>query len=224
MKKEILLDFAFPLAAASVLTVIIGLTDADIKIQKLFYTAETGWFYADETLWSFLYNWGNIPAVLLALLGLFIFLLGYFRNNLIRLRKAGLFLVIFIVLGPGLVVNAILKDHWGRPRPADIVQFGGTESFHQAWERGIPGQGKSFPSGHASIGFFLFAPFFIFRKNAAKLAKVFLFMGISYGLLMGLGRMLQGGHFPSDVLWAGVITYITGAILYYAFRFGRGAY
>jgi membrane-associated PAP2 superfamily phosphatase len=31
--------------------------------------------------------------------------------------------------------------------------------------------------------------------------------------------MIQGGHFLSDVLWAGVITYLVGQFLYYVFRF-----
>jgi lipid A 4'-phosphatase len=36
---------------------------------------------------------------------------------------------------------------------------------------------------------------------------------------MGLGRMVQGGHFLTDVLWAGAITYLAGLVLYYIFRF-----
>jgi len=32
---------------------------------------------------------------------------------------------------------------------------------------------------------------------------------------MGLGRMIQGGHFASDVIWAGGLIYLIGLILYY---------
>jgi membrane-associated PAP2 superfamily phosphatase len=37
--------------------------------------------------------------------------------------------------------------------------------------------------------------------------------GLSYGLLMGVARMAQGGHFPSDVLWAGGMVYLVGLTL-----------
>jgi hypothetical protein len=32
-----------------------------------------------------------------------------------------------------LLVNVALKDHWGRPRPIDIAQLGGTEHFVPWW-------------------------------------------------------------------------------------------
>ncbi len=35
---------------------------------------------------------------------------------------------------------------------------------------------------------------------------------------MGLGRVVQGRHFPSDVLWSGAIVYFTGLILAYLLR------
>ena len=36
---------------------------------------------------------------------------------------------------------------------------------------------------------------------------------------MGTARVVQGGHFPSDVVWAGGFTYLTGLGLSYFFRF-----
>jgi lipid A 4'-phosphatase len=219
MKKGIFIDFALPLMGIIFLTAALGVANADIKIEEYFYSPDGGWFLGQSEPWSFLYHFGNIPAFLLSAAGLFSFLLSFFRRTFLPYRKIGLFLVIFMILGPGLLVNTVFKDHWGRPRPADIVQFGGSERFHHFWEMGRPGQGKSFPSGHASVGFFLFAPFFVLRNNHRKWALSFLFLGISYGMLMGLGRMVQGGHFLTDVLWAGAITYLTGLVLYYIFRF-----
>ena len=174
-----------------------------------------------EMPWYLLYNYGNIPAIFLASAGFFVFVLGFLRKNLSPYKKIGLFLAVFMILGPGLIVNTVFKDHWGRPRPADIVNFGGMENFHQTWERGEAGQGKSFPSGHASVGFFLFAPFFFLKKSHRTAALAFLYLGIIFGLLMGMGRMIQGGHFLTDIIWSGVLTYITGYILYYIFRFDK---
>jgi membrane-associated PAP2 superfamily phosphatase len=222
MKKDIFFNFALPLFIAVILTAIIGLTGTDLKIEKLFYSLERGgWFMGQAMLWYFLYNYGNIPAILLGSAGLLVFILSFFRKTLLHYKKIGLFLAIFLVLGPGLIVNTAFKDHWGRPRPADIVNFGGTETFRQAWEAGEAGQGKSFPSGHAAVGFFLFAPFFFLKKSHRTAALAFLYLGIVFGLLMGAGRMIQGGHFLTDVIWSGMFTYITGYILYYIFRFDR---
>jgi membrane-associated PAP2 superfamily phosphatase len=221
MDRRIVVDFAIPLGAAIFLTVVSYLTDADIEIESRFYSPLSGWFLGRANPWYWLYEYGNIPALLLSGGGLLVFVLSFFRRELLSYRRIGLFFVAFMILGPGLLVNAGFKDHWGRPRPADIVNFGGTEVFRHAWEPGQPGRGKSFPSGHASVGFFLFSPFFIFRKASRRWAAIFLVLGILYGALMGTGRMIQGGHFPTDVLWSGVITYITGLILYYIFKFDR---
>jgi lipid A 4'-phosphatase len=218
MGKRIVIDFAIPLCLAICLTVVLHLTNADIEIESWFYSPVSGWFLAKENPWYWLYEYGNIPALLLSGGGLLAFVLSFFQRKLIAYRKIGLFLVTFMILGPGLLVNTVFKDHWGRPRPVDIVNFGGTETFRHAWEKGQPGQGKSFPSGHAAVGFFLFSPFFILRMAYRRQAVLFLCLGISYGALMGTGRMVQGGHFPTDVLWSGAFTYLTGLVLYYVFR------
>jgi lipid A 4'-phosphatase len=221
MDKRIIIDFAIPLCAAIFLTVVLHLINADIEIESRFYSPVSGWFSGKENPWHLLYEYGNIPALLLSAGGLLAFVLGFFQKKLIPYRKIGLFLVTFMILGPGLIVNTVFKDHWGRPRPIDIVNFGGTEMFRHAWEKGQPGQGKSFPSGHAAVGFFLFSPFFFLRKTSRRWAALFLCLGISYGVLMGTARMIQGGHFPTDILWSGAFTYLTGLILYYIFRFDR---
>jgi len=222
MKKRIFIDFALPLMGIVFLTVALGAGNVDIRIEEYFYSPDGGWFSGQSEPWFFLYHYGNIPAFLLSAVGLFAFSLSFFRRAFLPYRKIGLFMVVFMILGPGLIVNTVLKDHWGRPRPADIVQFGGSEPFRHFWETGQAEQGKSFPSGHASVGFFLFAPFFVLRNSHRKWALFFLFLGISYGMLMGLGRMVQGGHFLTDVLWAGFLTYLTGLVLYYIFRFDSG--
>jgi lipid A 4'-phosphatase len=176
-----------------------------------------------KNIWidSFLYDFGNIPALLLSIAGFLAFVLSFISKNLLPWRRIGLFLVTFMILGPGLLINVAIKDLWNRPRPADIVDFGGEGQFRHVWEKGPPGQDKSFPSGHAAAGFFLFSPFFILRKSSRRWAVFFLCLGISYGMLMGFGRMVQGGHFLTDVIWAGALTYLTGLILYHIFGFDR---
>jgi lipid A 4'-phosphatase len=223
VKKNIWIDFALPILIVVFLTAVWGLANGDMTIAKRFYSADKGWFLGAESTWTFLYDFGSIPALLLSTAGFFAFVLSFVSRNLLPWRRIGLFLVTFMILGPGLIINIAIKDLWGRPRPADIVDFGGEGQFRHVWEKGPSGQDKSFPSGHAAVGFFLFSPFFILRKSSRKWAAFFLCLGIFCGMLMGFGRMVQGGHFVTDVMWAGAFTYLTGLALYYIFGFDRAS-
>lgn len=221
MRKGILADFLIPLLAATAATGAIDLAGADLAVQALFYSQGEGWAMGDREPWAFLYHFGNLPAFALGAMGAIAFVLSFFSGRYRPDRTAALFVVVLLALGPGLIVNTVLKDHWGRPRPADIVQFGGAETYRSFWNPGSPERGRSFPSGHAAVGFFLMAPFFVLRRKAPGWARRALAAGILYGLAMGLGRMIQGGHFLTDVIWSGFMVYFTGLFLYYLFRLDR---
>ena len=66
-----------------------------------------------------------------------------------------------IFIGAGLIVNVVLKEHWGHPRPSDLFEFGGDGIYLPPWAKGPAGNGESFPSGHAAIGFSFFAFWFM---------------------------------------------------------------
>lgn len=215
------MDFLIPILVLAGFTLLFWVTNFDIEIEKLFYSSARGWFLRDADPWAFLYHYGNIPGIIMASLGLLVFTIGFFYRRISHCRKVGLFLCLLMLLGPGLVVNTAFKHHWGRPRPRQIQEFGGNQRYLPVWQKGIRGEGKSFPSGHASVGFYLFTPFFFLRRNEKKWAIFFLCLGIAYGLLMGTARMIQGGHFPSDVVWSGGFTYLTGLLLSYFFRFDK---
>src|SRR5437773_3148766 len=48
--------------------------------------------------------------------------------------RAAIFLIATLALAPGLMANVILKDFWGRPRPAEIQEFYGPEKFVPWWD------------------------------------------------------------------------------------------
>lgn len=221
MTKGLLAEFLFPLMAVAAATAALGASGADLAVAAFFYVPGAGWPQGIEEPWAFLYRYGNLPAFALGAMAAVVFLAGFFVERLRRDRAAALFVLAFLALGPGLIVNTVFKDHWGRPRPADIVQFGGTEAYRPFWSPGEAGQGRSFPSGHAAVGFFVMAPYFVLRRRAPRWARKALSAGILYGGLMGLGRMIQGGHFLTDVIWSGVLVYIAGLALYYLFRLDR---
>lgn len=215
MKRTITCEVWVPVTILLGLTLLLRFTDLDLAIQNLWYSPAVGWIWEDSPPTVFLYSFGVLPAFIIALPALVVFIAGYGTPKLKKYRKRALFLVLLLALGPGLIVNAIFKDHWGRPRPKQIEQFGGDLTYRPVWSKGPAGQGKSFPSGHAAMGFYLLAPFFILRSHHKKWAFAFLAIGGGYGLLMGFGRMLQGDHFASDILWSGGFIYFCGLILNY---------
>lgn len=217
-KRTLLLDIFIPLAILPGFTLVFWLTDLDLTLQRQFFVPGEGWIYADLLLCRAMYEYGTFPALLLSIASLLAFIGSFWKRRLVPYRKVYLFLVLLMIIGPGLVVNSVFKQHWGRPRPRSVVQFGGEDRFLPVWHKGVAGEGSSFPSGHASMGFFLLSPYFLLRHRSKKWAWGFLGLGVGYGLLMGVVRMMQGGHFASDVLWAGGMVYLCAVGLSYALR------
>src|SRR5579885_660865 len=46
--------------------------------------------------------------------------------------RAGMVLLLALAIGPGLIVNTLFKDHWGRARPSQITVFAGEKRFTPA--------------------------------------------------------------------------------------------
>ena len=215
MKKSVLISILL----VAVFTFISQFSDFEIKLLYLFYSPQSGWFLKYTQPWYFLYKYGPLPGIIIASISLIIFISSFFFFSLKKYSRHALFLCLIMIIGPGLVVNAILKDYWGRPRPRQIKEFKGNMHYLKVWQKGEAGKGKSFPSGQASTGFYLFSPYFFLRNKKRKVAYGFLFGGMFYGSLIGLARMIQGAHFLSDVIWSGAIVYIIGEMLTLIFKF-----
>lgn len=117
--------------------------------------------------------------------------------------RIAVFVVAALALGPGLVVNTVLKDNWGRPRPSTIAEFHGPNQYVPPLLPSDQCQDNcSFPSGHAALGFWVVAFAFLapprWRRPALAAAVVF-------GSFVGGVRIAQGGHFLSDVVFSGAI-------------------
>ena len=199
-------------------TVLIAASNVDMKVTTFFYVPGTGFPYGDLQPGYSLYRYGVWPAYLLAAVALLVICYSFILPGAMPYRKPALFCVLLLALGPGLVINTIFKDHWGRPRPRQVAEFGGSQQFHQPWQKGGLTECKSFPCGHASAAFYLMAPYFVLRRIGRRRARAWLILGIVYGTLMSAERIAQGGHFVSDVLWSGGIVYLTGLVLAAAMR------
>jgi len=201
MKNRYVVEALSLVAFLVIATALIGVSGADLAVSASFCTAGR-WPVGDRFFWQLLYRLDRIPSITLAVVGLAGFGLSYAGNRYYRWRRAGAFLVLLLILGPGLLVNTVFKDHWGRPRPREIVQFGGTKQFLHPWQKGEDGKGRSFPSGHSSAAFYMAAPYLIYRRTNRRRAYAWLAGGLLFGMLMSIARITQGAHFLSDNLWA----------------------
>ncbi len=206
---------AFLLCSLALALVFALSPELDLDFQALFYRAGEGFFLKHSLFAGAFYR--IIPvftwvagAVLLALLVAGRFRAAWARGLDPRIPAV---LLLTLAIGPGLVVNALFKDNWGRARPSQIVEFGGDKRFTPAFA--ISDQCErncAFVAGHPSVLFALFAgALMLRRRRRAAIAAVAVL-----GALAGLGRIMQGGHFLSDVIFSGVFTYLVAWALVHA--------
>lgn len=121
------------------------------------------------------------------------------------------YLLLTLLTGPGLIVEALLKPHWGRARPKDVLQFGGDAAFTPPWQIAEECERNcSFVSGHAAVAFWVTAYALLLPPRWRAPA---VFAGTAFGLGVGLVRVAQGAHFFTDIVAAGIIVLLVNAIL-----------
>ena len=130
--------------------------------------------------------------------------------------RAAVFLILSYALGPGLLVNVALKDNWGRPRPGHITQFGGDKHYSAFWDfRGECQRNCSFVSGEAASAAWTIAPAALAPSSWRPLAYG---AALTFYIVIALLRITVGAHFLSDIIFAGVITFlviwVTYALIY----------
>jgi lipid A 4'-phosphatase len=131
-----------------------------------------------------------------------------------------LYVVAVFVIGPGLLANALLKEHSGRPRPQDVLQFQGSYVYAAPFAfDGACEHNCSFVAGEPSAAFALVGPALLLapRWRRAGMAGALIF-----GVLIGLLRMYQGGHFLSDVVFAGILSVATALGLHWLMFDAKG--
>lgn len=211
-----------PLVFVALCTLLIRIFNLDWRVQQWIYEEGAGsWALGDQFFWQTLYQYGTIPALVLTLGAIAGYALSWSRAGFKKWRRVMLFVILTAITGPGLVTNLALKENWGRPRPREVEGLGGHYAFEPVLTIDRESEGKSFPCGHATMGFLFMGGFFLFRRYRAKIAWGFLIAGGIGGTLTGIARMMQGGHFLSDVVWAGAVCWFVPMGLCYALGLHR---
>ena len=190
----------------------------DLFTSGLFYHEGQGFFLADNPILLTL-HWLASPGAIFLGLGFAVLALITWKRRapLGSLdAKAWLFLLLALIIAPGLVANVGFKDHWGRERPRDIVEFGGTKTFSPALTPHFENahSNGSFVAGDGAFGFFLPAFAFVVPRPSSRRV----FWGTLFaGSLFGATRILMGAHFLSDVLFAACFMLVSVTCVYAAF-------
>jgi lipid A 4'-phosphatase len=205
--------FWIPVAIMFVTAIIFNLFDLDLRIQSYYY--QDGW-RLDHLWWvRLLYRYANIPALLISVGALMLYLYSYRQqSSYLKYRKMALFLSLAMIIGPGIIVNSIFKDNWGRPRPREIELYGGRYAYEAPLNIDPESPGKSFPCGHATVGFYFFAPALLFAIKKRQFYFFITCFAIVFGTVIGWVRVIQGGHFVSDVIFAGGMVYLSSYVLW----------
>lgn len=187
--------------------------NVDVSISRMFFH---GGFYLQRQWWTtFMHEsmgyflWLSLTAVV----GLYIWNKLSKRNLCGVDGKKVVYVFLVLIVGAGLIVNVVLKDNFGRARPRDIAEFGGSQRYTAPFV--ISGECRkncSFSSGEAAGGFF---PLALVLALALSRRRALFASALTFGALVSFCRIASGAHFFSDTVVSFFVMLIVADVLYY---------
>ncbi len=181
----------------------------DIYISNFFYKKAQGFIYNDNYFVQIIFKSAPPLTYTAAIIYCIVGLYQYFVDK--KFRKIFLYLLLTLIIGPGIIVNAFLKEHFGRARPKNIIEFGGDRHFSRVFS--ISDQcdtNCSFSSGHAAGAYHFTSLSFVLPRRYFKRSFN---SAMIFGTIVGLVRISQGGHFASDVIFSCLVVLVVNLLL-----------
>jgi lipid A 4'-phosphatase len=209
-------------AIAAVVFIVFGIWPGlDLWVSGLFFASNTGFDGFASGIWNELRLaiW-RVSEIVLALS-----ILAYLAQRiapfpLLRAtRHLTGFAAALYLLGPGLLVDVLLKPLWGRARPAQVTDFGGSLAFtpphvlsHQC------SSNCSFVAGEMAGAVALAVVLFLVvdrMKGRITLSQQRIAQGLILlvPLFVGVQRIAAGRHFLSDVLLSTIFVLLCAVLL-----------
>ncbi len=206
-----------PMLPLAMILLALETTRLDAVLSGWFYDAASGGFPLryNTFLEVVAHQWAKGLVVVIACAVIAMLLMSYVIRELAPQRRLLLFLSLSLTLAPLTV--ALLKAASVRHCPWSLLEYGGFAPHLTLFDLAPADlvSGHCFPAGHASTGFCLLAFHFAGRALGNEtLARLGLAVGIAAGLALGLGRIAQGAHFASHVLWSGLVCWTVIAVLF----------
>ncbi len=203
----------------------VGLPGIDLWISSLF-TNDSGRFFLNWNPYvRFLrsvFIWLITAGIVFSLL---MYLTSFYEPGRLKVhRNVWAFVCSSFLLGPGLLVNGILKEYWGRARPQQVLEFGGDANFSSAFSISDQCmQNCSFVSGEGSAAATFAAVLIIL---IGKNDRVFAWKPLSWLIVAAAGvaamlRIVLGRHFTSDTIFAILFCTLICVLLYRLFDINR---
>ena len=188
-----------------------GFPGVDIQISRIFF--DNGFNLKDQW-WQTLLREGLVHFLWLSMASVVaVYVLSKLSKRSVCTvnGKKVCYLFLVLLLGAGLIVNVILKDNFGRARPRDIEEFGGSKHFTPAFVVSDEcDRNCSFSSGEGAGAFFSLAlACALSRRRAIFLAAV------GFGSLVSFSRIASGAHFFSDTIVSFFVMLIITDVLYH---------
>lgn len=194
--------------------------EVDLWFSGFFHDPAAGFWLVGSPLLEFWRDtaWNlSIAMFLLAVAGL---LLALVRRQLLGVApRIWGFIAALYLIGPILLVNELLKEHWGRARPAMTDAFGGTAAFSPAL---IPSDqcasNCSFVSGEGSaavaLGIAMLALVPAVERRAPRgFVRAWRWAAVLIPFATLLQRIATGRHFLSDSVFATLFMLAIGLVL-----------
>jgi lipid A 4'-phosphatase len=198
--------------------------ELDLRASRAFHDPAAGFLIeGNPTTEAFrLVAWNF--AILLCLIATVGIALGAAGREFLLPSRAWGFILTLYVLGPGLMVEVLTKPLWGRGRPAQVAEFGGTIDFSPPNELvDFCARNCSFVSGEVSGSTVTALALMILRFHLKdrlhqRASILLLSVALCLPMAVALQRVAAGRHFLSDSIFAVLFTLLLAQALSVLFR------
>ena len=202
------------LPAAALMTLTVVLTgEWDMRVASWVYAwGDNAWSYKNG-FWTeqIIHKAGRAVTAVGVLTVLVLIAMTYLRPRLRGWRGPAIRLFTAIAISTALV--SILKRYSGLDCPWSIVGLGGSNPYLTLFDL-RPLKSGCFPSGHASSGYAWLALYFFFTEVRVTYRWAGLAVGVTVGLVFGIGQQLRGAHFLSHDVVTALICWVVPASLF----------
>ncbi len=191
----------------------------DLEVARFCYSPETGFY--NNAFFQFLYQYGELFGFAAGGAVGILFVFTFFFSKLKGLRAASCAMLLTFLVGVGGIAHEGFKEYWGRPRPSQVIEFGGNLPYKPFWKPNWHARDqKSFPSGHVIMGFYFLSLYFVAKRAHLKnLSRAALLFSCLLGGILMITRIAQGGHFVTDALFSFLLMWtISKASVYFTWE------